>query len=98
MKSVLSLCSSCEASNLVELDAEICIHFRGLVGLDVEPIWAYSKLRVCLYCGLIQPDLSTKELHGVRAGARKIKAISEATVSWRKPTKRSQYRTHTESL
>ena len=73
MKNNLSLCSSCAASHLVELNAEICIHFRGLAGLDVEPILAFPKLRVCLYCGAIQCDLSSKELHLVREGAARVR-------------------------
>jgi hypothetical protein len=68
-----TLCSSCAASNLVELDAEICIHFRGLAGLDVEPILASPTLRVCLCCGSIQSDLSTDELSRVREGAARLR-------------------------
>jgi hypothetical protein len=76
----LSVCRSCAASNLVELTGELCIHFPGLKGLDVEPIYAYPKLRVCLYCGSIQSELSAKELHRVREGARKLVSASEAPV------------------
>jgi hypothetical protein len=72
MKSSISLCSSCAASTLVELDAEICIHFRGLAGLGVDPILAFPKLRVCLYCGSIRSDLSGQELQLVREGAARM--------------------------
>lgn len=67
------LCSSCAASTLVELEAEMCIHFRGLAGLDVEPILAFPKLRVCLYCGFIRSDLSAQELSRVREGAARLR-------------------------
>ena len=75
-----TLCSSCVASNLVELNAEVCIHFRGLGGLDVEPILAFPTVRVCLYCGSIQADLSTDELSRVREGAARLRQplVSEA--------------------
>ena len=42
MKSTRLLCSSCAASNLVEPDAEICIHL-GLTRLNLEPILAFPK-------------------------------------------------------
>jgi hypothetical protein len=69
----LSVCRSCAASHLIELEAEICIHFRGLTALDVEPILAFPKLLVCLYCGSIQSDLSAKELRRVRDGAARVR-------------------------
>jgi hypothetical protein len=78
MKNTLSVCKSCAASNLVELNAELCIHFRGLNGLDGEPILAFTKLRVCLYCGSIQSELSGKELDRVKEGAARFRAVSEA--------------------
>jgi hypothetical protein len=78
MISTLLLCKSCAASNLVELNAELCIHFPGLKGLEVEPTYAIPKLRVCLYCGSIQSDLSAKELDHVRKGAARFEAIREA--------------------
>jgi hypothetical protein len=78
MISTLSVCRSCAASHLVELSAEICIHFPGLKGLDVEPILAFPKLNVCLCCGSIQSQLSTKELDCVKEGAARFEAVSEA--------------------
>lgn len=73
MESTLLVCKACVAADLVELDAEICIHFRGLKGLGVEPILAFPKLRVCLYCGSIQSDLSSEELSRVREGFTRLK-------------------------
>lgn len=80
MINTLSVCRSCAASHLVELNAEICIHFRGLKGLDVEPMLAFPKLTVCLYCGSIQSNLSTEELSRVREGAARFEAGSEAQI------------------
>lgn len=78
MISTLLLCKSCAASNMVELNAELCIHFRGLKGLEVEPICAFPKLKVCLHCGSIQSDLSAKELGRIREGATRFEAVCEA--------------------
>jgi hypothetical protein len=78
MISTLSVCRSCAASHLVELSAEICIHFPGLRGLAVEPILAFPKLKVCLYCGSIQSELSSKELDRVKEGAVRFEAVTEA--------------------
>lgn len=66
------VCRSCAASTVVELDAEICIHFRGLAGLGVDPILAFPKMTVCLYCGSIQSDLAAQELQLVREGAARL--------------------------
>jgi hypothetical protein len=78
MVSTLLVCSSCAASHLVELNAEVGMHFPGLKGMEIEPILAYPKLRVCLYCGSIQSDLSAEELSRVKEGAARFEAVSEA--------------------
>jgi hypothetical protein len=78
MISTPSVCRSCAASHLLELSGEICIHFPGFKGLDVEPIFAFPELKVCLYCGSIQSELSTKELDRVKEGAARFEAGSEA--------------------
>jgi hypothetical protein len=78
MMSTLLLCKSCAASNLVELNAELCIHFPGLKGLQVEPIFAFPKLKVCLYCGSIQSNFSANELDRVREGVSRFEAVCEA--------------------
>lgn len=75
MKHTFSLCDSCAAFQLVELNAEVCIHFRGLAGLNIDPILAYPKLRVCLYCGSIQSNLSAEELGRVRGGSARFEAV-----------------------
>jgi hypothetical protein len=68
-------CRSCSASSLVELNSEICIHFPGLKGVDVEPIFAFPKLTVCLDCGSVQSDLSAKELDNVKESTAKFVAV-----------------------
>jgi len=66
---------SCSASSLVKLNSEICIHFSGPKGLDMEPIFAFPKLTVCLDCGSIQSDLSAKELDNIKESTKKFVAV-----------------------
>jgi hypothetical protein len=70
-------CRSCSAARLVELDSEICLHFPGLKGLDVDPILGFPKLTVCLGCGSIQSYFSADELGRLREGAARIQANCE---------------------
>ena len=67
-------CRSCSTTRLVELDSEICLHFPGLTGLDVDPILGFPKLTVCLDCGSIQSYFSVNELDRLREGAARIQA------------------------
>lgn len=69
----ISQCKSCGSSNLTELGAEVGIHLPGLRGLDVDPIYAFPKLTICLECGLVQANLAEKELNQVREGTKKAK-------------------------
>ena len=69
METSVLVCRSCAASHLVELTAEVCLHFPRLKGLEVEPILAFPKLQVCICCGSIQSDLSPEELDRVKEGA-----------------------------
>jgi hypothetical protein len=66
MASTSSQCKSCGASNLVP----------GLVGLDVEPIFAFPKLTICLSCGFAQSNLSEKKLKQLKDGAEKSNGAS----------------------
>ena len=66
-----SHCKSCSSLNLVELDAEICFHFPNeLNGLNIDPIFAFPKVAVCLDCGLWQSNLSTEDLRTIKENAR----------------------------
>lgn len=78
MMSTLLVCRSCPAGHVVELNSEVCMHSPGLKGLDVEPIFVFPKLKVCLRCGSIQFGLSATELHRVREVAAEFEAVSEA--------------------
>jgi hypothetical protein len=69
MRSTTLQCNSCAASGVVEVNAEIRMHFPGPNGLRVEPVFASPKLKVCLQCGSIHSDLSAKELSHARDGA-----------------------------
>jgi hypothetical protein len=69
-------CSSCGSLKLTEVNAEICIHFPGLRGLKTAPIFAFPKLAVCLDCGSVQSNFSTKELELIRNGATEVQGVS----------------------
>jgi hypothetical protein len=53
MTPVITQCKSCSSSRLLELDAEMCLHFPVLGGLDKPPIFCVRKafrlprLRIC---------------------------------------------------
>ena len=76
MTNAISGCKSCGSSKLAELTAEVCIHLPGLRGLDVDPIYAFPKLRICLECGLVQANLTEEELKQVREGEKKARGTS----------------------
>jgi len=57
-----SRCQSCSSSNLLALDAEICLHSPGLNGLKKTPQFIFPKVLVCLECGLMQGSLAAAEL------------------------------------
>jgi hypothetical protein len=54
-------CTSCNSSNLVRMDSEICLHFPGMDGLDKEPIFVFPTTAVCLDCGIMQCQLKPAE-------------------------------------
>jgi hypothetical protein len=72
MKDAILKCKSCGSSWLTELDAELCVHFPGIQGLNVEPIWAFPKLTACLACGFVEYQLSAEQLGLVRGGLAMI--------------------------
>jgi len=63
-------CKSCASLNLVELNAEICLHFRRLSGSKIDPTLAFPKVVVCLDCGFLQSSLSTEDLRRIKESAR----------------------------
>ena len=65
------MCQICSSSNLVELVAEVCLHFPGLKGLKVEPIFVFPNILVCASCGFVQSQLSERELGMVSESASK---------------------------
>lgn len=66
MRNDSSECKSCGSTNLTDLTAEVCIHFPGLNGLAVEPVFAFPKLKICLDCGFIESNLSKGELRQLK--------------------------------
>ena len=78
MMRTLLVCRSCPVGHVVELGAEVCLHFPGLKGSDVEPIFVFPTLRVCICCGAIQSGLSATELPRVREVVAGLEAVAEA--------------------
>jgi len=58
----ISRCRSCTSSRLWNVNAEICIHFPGLEGVNKAPIFGFPKLVVCSECGFVETALSGAEL------------------------------------
>ena len=59
------VCPSCHFEKVQEYSAEINIHFPGMKGLDIPPVWVFPKLLVCLGCGTTQftvPEAERKVL------------------------------------
>jgi hypothetical protein len=53
---------SCESARQMEFRGEICLHFSGgLESLDKPLVWVYSKVFVCLECGLAQFNVPETE-------------------------------------
>jgi hypothetical protein len=77
MTPVITQCKSCSSSRLLELDAEMCLHFPVLGGLDKPPIFASAKLFVCRDCGSVQYNLSESDLARVRESAPKADGAHE---------------------
>jgi hypothetical protein len=69
-------CTFCSSSNVVEVEAEACVHFPGLAGLAAAPILAFPKALICLQCGAVWFNLTREELEEVRNGAEKVRRAS----------------------
>jgi len=67
----VSRCNDCASFELIELSSEVCLHFPGLKGLKVEPIFICPKIVVCTECGFVQLRLSDRELEKVKEDAAK---------------------------
>ena len=65
----VSHCNACASFELIELSSEVCLHFPGLKGLKVEPIFICPKIVVCTECGFVQLRLSDGELKKVKEDA-----------------------------
>ena len=65
-------CGSCSSVNVTELATETCLHFTGLSGLNVEPIFLFPRAVVCLDCGSMQSNLAEKEIEQVKKAAAKF--------------------------
>ena len=76
MTNPTSRCHSCASTNLVELNAEICLKFPGLKGLCAEPIFVFPKVVACFACGSMQSNFSAEDLWTIRENAIRVKRAS----------------------
>jgi hypothetical protein len=73
-----SHCKSCSSPNLINLNAEICLHFSGPRALHKAPIFVFPSIEACLDCGFLQSSLSTADLSHL-TDATKADAALELT-------------------
>jgi hypothetical protein len=66
MTDKIAICKDCASTHLTVLDAEANIHFRGLKALNKPAIFIFSKLVVCLGCGLTQFKLEGQQVELLR--------------------------------
>ena len=76
MKEQLLSCGSCGSVNVIKLASETCLHFPGLKGLNVEPIFIFPKTVICLHCGSTQSSLAEEEIEQVRKAAARFNVAS----------------------
>src|SRR4029077_18247763 len=75
-KNTISQCKSCSSSNVIRLNAEVCLHFPGFEGLKKAPIFTFPEAVICSDCGFMQSELSAEELRLVRESAAEVKEKS----------------------
>ena len=59
---------------MVQLNGEMGLHFPGLKGLRIAPIFEFPKIAVCLDCGFTYSNLSDTVLQMVRERAAELGA------------------------
>ena len=73
----VSRCNACPSFELIEISSEVCLHFPGLKGLKVEPIFVYPKIVVCTECGFVQLRLSDRELEKVKVPEAELRLLQK---------------------
>lgn len=76
MEGKSSACKAFASVNVIELATETYLHFRGLRGLSVEPIFLFPKTVVCLDCGFMWSILAQQEIEQVRRGSASSRGAS----------------------
>jgi hypothetical protein len=56
------ICKACGTDNVSDFNAEVCIHFPGLKGLNIPAVFVWPKLIVCLQCGFTECVIPEAEL------------------------------------
>jgi hypothetical protein len=47
------MCKSCSSNRQTQFEAEVFIHFSSLKDLEKLPVMVFSRLSVCLDCGVV---------------------------------------------
>lgn len=63
------MCPSCRSNNQAEFGSEMIVHFSGREILDKPGVWVFSKLSICLDCGVSQSKIPASELAQLAASA-----------------------------
>jgi len=66
-------CLLCQSANIVELTAEMVIHFQGFNRLGNPGVWLFPKLEVCLECGFSRFTIPDAKLASVVECAKEIR-------------------------
>ena len=59
-------CRRCTSNKVMDLEAELAIHFPGLKGIDIPHVFVSPKLIICLECGLAEFSIPETELRRLR--------------------------------
>ena len=61
-------CTFCQSERTRTPDAEIAIHFPALKGGDRSAVFVFTKLKVCLECGIAEFEIPERDLQALRPG------------------------------
>jgi hypothetical protein len=64
----LMLCPSCRVGNSVEFASEMMLHFVGLKNVNNPGVWLFSRVLICLVCGVARFSVPEAELASLAAG------------------------------
>jgi len=59
---------SCGSHKTRRPDAEIAIHFPALKGPDRSAVLVFTKVKICLECGLTEFEIPERDLQALKPG------------------------------